>query len=102
MTLVSRSASTESGAKKSGVRPRQKLRIVAAVSVSVSLTFGQQALPYRDPGQLVAVWERVDPGARSGGLSGPQVGEFRKETINLFSSFGGFTIQDLWLIDKQG
>jgi hypothetical protein len=70
--------------------------------VSVVLASDHQVLPYRDPGQLVAVWERLDPDARVGGISGPDIEEFRGATHDVFSSFGGFVVQRLWLVDRQG
>jgi hypothetical protein len=101
MKLISCSVDTEILATKRDSRLQQQTMIVVAFLASITLTFGQQVLPYRDPGKLVAIWERNDP-AQVGGISGPDIEEFRLATSKLFSSFGGFTIQYQWLVDKQG
>jgi hypothetical protein len=69
---------------------------------SLMLALGYQPLPYRDPGRLVAVWERVQSGARVMAISGPDVADFAGSTDNLFSAFGGFAIPQVWLIDSRG
>ncbi|MDE3137593.1 MAG: ABC transporter permease, partial [Acidobacteriota bacterium] len=69
---------------------------------SLMLALGYQPLPYRDPGRLVAVWERVQSGAHVMAISGPDVADFADATHNVFSAFGGFAIPQVWLIDSRG
>jgi hypothetical protein len=73
------------------------------LSVSVMLlASGNLALPYRDAAQLVTVWERIGSDPRVVALSGPDIEEFRGATHDLFSSFGGLAVPNLWLADTQG
>jgi putative ABC transport system permease protein len=69
---------------------------------SLMLALGYQPLPYRDPGRLVAVWERVQSGAHVMAISGPDVADFAGATQSVFSAFGGFAIPQVWLIDSRG
>lgn len=74
----------------------------AAAVVSLMLALGYQPLPYRDPYQLVSVWERIQAGAPVGALSPPDLADFRSGTTGLFSDFGGFTMDPYWLLDRHG
>jgi len=66
--------------------------IGAAVAVlSLMLALGYQPLPYRDPGHLVAVWERAESGAPFLAMSGPDLADFADATHSTFAAFGGFT-----------
>ena len=75
----------------------------AAALVSLMLALGYQPLPYRDPGQLVAVWEHTEPVAAVMALAGPDVADFSDATHTIFSSLGAFTpASPFWLIDGGG
>jgi putative ABC transport system permease protein len=75
---------------------------VAAV-VSLMLALGYQPLPFRDPGQLVTVWERLDAGSGFTGISGPDLTDFAQATQNIFTSLGGFVNSSgLPLQDSRG
>ena len=75
----------------------------AAALVSLMLSLGFQPLPFRDPGQLVAVWERVDSGAPIMAISGPDISDFADGTREVFSAFGAFSpARKLWLSDRRG
>jgi hypothetical protein len=74
----------------------------AAALVSLMLALGYQPLPYRDPGRLVAVWERVESGANVMAISGPDLADFRDATHGIFASLGGFAIPQVWLVDRRG
>jgi len=75
---------------------------VAAV-VSLMLALGYQPLPFRDPGQLVAVWERVEPGGQLAAISGPDLEDIAAATQDVFAAFGGFVqSQGLLLHDRAG
>lgn len=69
--------------------------------VSLMLALGYQPLPYRDPGRLVAVWERADSG-RVMAISGPDMADFADATHGIFAALGAFTVPPLWLIDRKG
>lgn len=69
---------------------------------SLMLALGYQPLPYRDPGQLVAVWERAQSGGRVMALSGPDVADFADATHDIFSSLGAFSFPPVWLVDRKG
>jgi putative ABC transport system permease protein len=74
----------------------------AAALVSLLLALGYQPLPFRHPGQLVAVWERVESGAQVMGISGPDLADFVDATHSIFTTFGGFVPPPLWVLDAQG
>jgi putative ABC transport system permease protein len=75
----------------------------AAALVSLMLALGYEPLPYRDPGRLVAVWERAESGAQFMGLSGPDLMDFADATPSTFAALGGFTPPHLlWLHDLKG
>jgi predicted permease len=74
----------------------------AASLVSVMLALGYQPLPYRDPGRLVAVWERVESGAPVMAISGPGLADFEDATHSIFASLGGFAVPRLWIFDRKG
>jgi putative ABC transport system permease protein len=90
--------------KKSEYTPRSHVRsgaLFLLVSVML-LASGNLTLPYRDAAQLVTVWERIGSDPRVVALSGPDIEEFRGATHDLFSSFGGLAVPNLWLADTQG
>ncbi|MGH9863937.1 MAG: ABC transporter permease [Candidatus Acidiferrales bacterium] len=71
--------------------------------VSLMLALGYQPLPYRDPGRLVAVWERPESTTTVLALSGPDLADFADATRNIFSSLGAFSPpHQLWLLDHRG
>ncbi|MGH8402058.1 MAG: ABC transporter permease, partial [Gammaproteobacteria bacterium] len=70
--------------------------------VSLMLALGFQPLPYRDPGQLVAIWGRPESGAQVLAISGPDVEDFADATHNIFASLGTFTVPRVWLLDPRG
>src|SRR5579864_1237493 len=70
--------------------------------MSLMVALGYQPLPYRDPGQLVAVWERAESDGRVLALSGPDVTDFADATHNIFSALGTFWIPQVWLLDRKG
>jgi predicted permease len=74
---------------------------VAAV-MSLMLALGYQPLPYRDPEQLVAVWERVQSGAPLAAISGPDLADFASATTGAFTALGGFVVPRFWLLDRRG
>ncbi|HUX68254.1 MAG TPA: ABC transporter permease [Terriglobales bacterium] len=74
---------------------------VAAV-VSLMLTLGYQPLPYREPSQLVAVWERIQSGAPVAALSPPDIADFASATTGAFSAFDAFDMDSYWLLDHRG
>jgi predicted permease len=74
----------------------------AAALVSLMLALGFQPLPFRDPGQLVAVWERAESGAEVLAISGPDMVDFRDATHGIFAALGVFTPMRLWLLDLRG
>ena len=74
----------------------------AAALVSLLMALGYQPLPFRDPGRLVAVWERAESGAQVLGISGPDLADFGDATHSIFTTLGGFTPPPLWVLDAQG
>lgn len=74
----------------------------AAAAVSLMLALGYQPLPYRDPGRLVAVWERVESGTEAIALSGPDLADFADATHSIFAALGGFAVPQGWLLDRRG
>lgn len=74
----------------------------AAALVSLMLALGYQPLPYRDPGRLVAVWERVESGAQVMAISGPDLADFADAAHSIFAVLGGFSVPRLWLLDRRG
>lgn len=75
----------------------------ASALVSLMLALGYQPLPYRDPGQLVAVWERAESGGRLMAISGPDLTDLADGTRTIFSSLGAFSPpRYLWLLDRSG
>lgn len=69
--------------------------------VSLMLALGYQPLPFRDPGRLVAVWERAESGQIMA-ISGPDMADFADATHSIFISLGAFTFARLWLLDRKG
>ena len=74
----------------------------ATALVSLLLALGYQPLPYRDPGPLVAVWERPESGDQIIGISGPDLADFGDATHSIFATFGGFMPIPLWVLDARG
>ncbi len=74
----------------------------ATALVSVLLALGYQPLHYRDPGRLVAVWERPESGDQLIGISGPDLADFADATHSIFASLGGFSARPLWGLDTRG
>jgi putative ABC transport system permease protein len=74
----------------------------AAALVSLLLVLGYQPLLYRDPGRLVAVWERAESGAQVLGISGPDLADLSDATHSIFTTLGGFTPAPLWVSDARG
>lgn len=74
----------------------------AAAIVSMLLALGFQPLPLRDPGRLVAVWERAKSGASVMAISGPDVSDFADASHDIFSTLGAFAVRRLWLLDPRG
>jgi predicted permease len=70
--------------------------------VSLMLALAYQPLPYRDPPQLVAIWERVESGAQVMAISGPDLQDFADATHRVFSALGGFAVPQVWLLDRKG
>jgi putative ABC transport system permease protein len=70
--------------------------------VSLMLALGYQPLPYREPGQLVAVWERAESGASVIAISGPDMSDFADATHGLFDVLGAFMVPQIWLLDHRG
>jgi putative ABC transport system permease protein len=75
----------------------------ASALVSLMLALGYQPLPFRDPGRLVAVWERAESGSQTLAISGPDMADFADATHSVFTSLGAFTFgAQLWLYDRKG
>ncbi|MGB6876070.1 MAG: ABC transporter permease [Candidatus Acidiferrales bacterium] len=75
----------------------------ASALVSLMLALGNQPLPFRDPGRLVAVWERAESGSQTLAISGPDIEDFAGATHSIFTSFGAFSFgPSLWLFDRKG
>lgn len=74
--------------------------VMGVTSGSVGL--GYQSLPYRDPGHLVAVWERAAADGRMLAISGPDLPDFADATHSIFSALGGFWVPSAWLLGRQG
>src|ERR1017187_7139996 len=74
----------------------------ATALVSLLLALGYQALPYRDPGRLVVVWERPESSDQFIGISGPDLADFGDATHSIFATFGGFNPIPLWVLDARG
>ncbi len=74
--------------------------VTALISLMLALGFRPQ--PYRDPGRLAAVWERVGSGAPLAALSGPDLADFSGATRNIFASLDPFTVTRVWLLDQRG
>jgi putative ABC transport system permease protein len=71
--------------------------------VSLMLALGYQALPFRDPGRIVAVWERPESSTSVLAISGPDLTDFAGATHGIFTSLGAFSPPHLlWLIDSRG
>ncbi|MGB6483538.1 MAG: ABC transporter permease [Candidatus Acidiferrales bacterium] len=70
--------------------------------VSLMLALGYQPLPFRDPGRLVAVWERADSGAQNLAISRPDLADFANATHGIFAALGAFTVPPGWLLDRKG
>jgi len=70
--------------------------------MSLMLALGYEPLPFRAPGQLVAIWERVESGTPVMAISGPDLTDFADATHNLFDFLGGFTVDRLWFLDRLG
>jgi putative ABC transport system permease protein len=70
--------------------------------VSLMLALGYQPLPFREPGELVAIWERVESGRSVMAISGPDMADFADATHNIFNSLGVFAVPQLWLFDRRG
>lgn len=73
---------------------------VAAVA-SLMLALGYQPLPFRDPSQLVAVWERVEGGASRAGISGPDLVDLARGATGAFTNLGAFGLPRYWLLDSR-
>lgn len=74
----------------------------AAAVVSLMLALGYQPLPFRDPAQLVAIWERVEAGVPVMALSGPDLADFREASRGIFTSLGVFAVPQVWVLDPGG
>ncbi|MGH9476623.1 MAG: ABC transporter permease [Terriglobales bacterium] len=74
---------------------------VAAVA-SLALALGYQKLPFRAPGQLVAVWERGNPGASVEPISGPDMEDIGTGTRGAFVALAPFAPEQLMLSDWTG
>src|SRR5271170_2524875 len=70
--------------------------------VSLMLALGYQPLPFRDPGRLIAFWERVESGAPIVAISGPDLSDFADTTHSLFDFLGVFSPRQLWILDSRG
>src|SRR5690348_306660 len=75
---------------------------VASALVSLMLALGYAPLPFRDPGQLVAVWERAEPSSSLITISGSDAEDFAREARSVFTSFGAFVTGQNWLVDSIG
>lgn len=69
--------------------------------LSLLLALGYQPLPYRDPGRLVAVWERAQSGEIIL-LSESDLADFAGANQNIFSSLGAVNAARVWLLDREG
>lgn len=74
---------------------------VSAVA-SLLLALGYQKLPFRAPSELVAVWERGDPGAQVEAISGPDFADMAAGTRNVFSTLAPFLAQQYAFTDWLG
>jgi putative ABC transport system permease protein len=74
----------------------------ATALVSLMLALGYQPLPYRDPGRLVAIWERVEAGESVAAISGPDLRDFADTTHTIYAVLGGFAVPQVWLVDRRG
>ncbi len=74
----------------------------ASAIISLMLALGYQPLPYRDPGQLVAVWERTQSDAHAMAISGPDMIDLADATHGVFVSLGAFTVPRVWLTGSKG
>jgi putative ABC transport system permease protein len=75
----------------------------ASALTSLMLALAFQRLPYRDPGQLVEVWESNGSGGRALALSGPDLADFANASHRIFSLLSAFAApQRLWLLDARG
>ena len=71
--------------------------------MSLMLVLGYQPLPFRDPGQIVVVWERSESGAKILAVSGPDLADFADRTRDIFTSLGAFSPpRQLWLTERRG
>ena len=76
---------------------------VAAAVMSLMLALGYQPLPFRDPGRLVAVWERAQSGASVMAISGPDLAEMAGATRGIFTELRVFEAPiKFWLRDHRG
>jgi len=73
----------------------------ATALVSLLLALGYEPLPFRDPGSLVQVWERREPGTTAAAISGPDMADFADATHGVFSTVGAFVARKLWLVDRR-
>ena len=73
----------------------------ASALVSLMLSLGYQPLPFRDPGRLVAVWERAESSGQVLAISGPDLADFADGTHSIFTSLGAITVPRVWLLDTK-
>jgi putative ABC transport system permease protein len=73
-----------------------------AAVLSLMLALGYQPLPYKDPGRLVAIWERADFGGPVLAISGPDLADFTDGAQKIFASLGAFWVPRFWLFDQGG
>ena len=73
----------------------------ASALTSLMLALGFQPLPFRDPGQLVIMWERPQSGASLLAVSGPDLADFADATHSIFSSLSPFAFGRQYLIDRN-
>ncbi|MGH9411642.1 MAG: ABC transporter permease [Vicinamibacterales bacterium] len=77
--------------------------IGATVAVlSLMLALGYEPLPYPQPSQLVAVWERVQSGSPRAAISGPDLSDLSAATTSAFRELGAFIFPRLWIRDGRG
>jgi predicted permease len=70
--------------------------------VSVMLALGYQPLPFPQPGRLVEFWETAPSGSVLG-ISDPDISDLASATAaDVFSSVGGFAVDQTWLHDSGG
>jgi putative ABC transport system permease protein len=74
--------------------------VSAVVSLMLALLF--QPLPFRDSKQLVEIWNRVESGASVSALTGAELSEIQSAPPAVFSSVGGFTFFQGWLLQDTG